>query len=425
MFKRQLDYHQNRFHEKQEDAWLGYKGGYDLILDWGRRSGKSALICEVLIEDIETYGKDCLYIALTQGQSREIMWPTLVRLIGNLTASWKSNESRLEWKHKPSGSTLSLKGADLGKDRLRGSAKRLIAVDEFAFVRDPSIVKDVLTPQIADFNGQFIFASTPKGKNHFWALKQKALIQRDRYFTSHCTMFDNPFISPEGREKLLQEYDGENDPLYRQEVLAEYIDYVGLIFALPQDSYVEKKWDLADLSHSYHYRGVDHGFKDPTACIWMAYNERKGYFQVYNEYRENKMLVSQHAEVINNLEKYHFIQTVSDIDPQLIAEYAAIGLEMTPAGKYDRESRYLRLVNALRSGKLKIADNCTKLLKEMTTMEWDGESTINSEHHYDLADSLMYIFTNAIIPEKPAPIEREPYRTINMDDLGFTGQDFG
>jgi len=421
-YLRSPEYFLNRFHEKQEEAWLAYKSGLDLVLDFGRRAGKSELIAEIFIEDIEENGKDCLYIALTQQQAREIMWPKLVQRLSNL-GDWKSNEARLEWRHLPSGATLSLKGGDLGKDRLRGSAKRLIALDEFAFFKDPTIVKDVLIPQLADYNGQMVYCSTPKGKNHFWKLKQLAKSKPNRFFTTHCTVFENPFISKEGREKLLREYDGIEDPLYRQEVLAEYVDFNGLVFALPQDSYIEKRWDKADLDHSFHWRGMDHGFSpDPTACVWIAYNERKGYFQVYSEYKQTKLLINQHADLIKNHEPFRIVDTICDIDPQLIAEYDAIGFKCIPAGKYDKESRILRVVNALRTGKLKISDSCTMLLDEMATYEWNDK---DQDDH--LVDSLNYGYTNLVIP-RPVETKFDPIPNkldIYDFDVGFHGQDFG
>lgn len=422
MFLRPLEYSVHRFHPKQSQAWLAYRAGLDLVLDWGRRSGKSDLIAELFIEDIEDNGKDCLYIALTQTQAREIMWPKLQQKLGQIKA-WKPHEQRLEWKHLPSQAIISLKGADLGKDRLRGAAKRLIALDEFAFFRDPSIVKDVLVPQVADYNGQLIYCSTPKGKNHFWRLKEASKDQPERFFTSHCTVYENPFVSPEGRQKLIQEYTGEDDPLYRQEILAQYVDFQGLVFALPQDSYIEKKWDTADLDWSYHWRGMDHGFSpDPTAALWIAYNERKGYFQVYSEYKQTKLLIHQHAEIISKQERFRVLDTICDIDPQLIAEYDAIGFKCSPAGKYDKESRLLRLVNALKMGKLKIADNCKMLLDEMLTYEWDNE---NQDDH--LIDALNYGFTNLVIPEKQqAPRDVAPRRIHSFSgNEGFGSQDFG
>ena len=421
-FLRNPEYFINRFHDKQEAAWLAYKAGKDIVLDWSRRSGKSDLISELFIEDMEEYGKDCSYIALTQSQAREIMWPKLFSKLAS-NPNWKSNEQRLEWKYIPTNATLSLKGCDLGKDRLRGNAKRLIALDEFSFAKDPTIVKDVLTPQLVDYNGQFIYASTPKGKNHFWLLKQAALSDPRRFFTSHCTMFENPFISGEGRDKIIAEYTGEDDPLYRQEILAEYVDFFGLVFALPPDSYIEPKWDLADYDHSYHWRGVDHGFSpDPTACVWVAYNKRKGYFQVYSEYKQPKLLIHQHSEVIQSQEKYVFMDTISDIDPQLIAEYDAVGLTMSPAGKYDKESRLLRLVNALKTGKLRIAKNCKELIREMQTYEW------NQDGNDHLIDALIYAFTNLVVPEeiKEIPAETRKREYLAFDGGGFEGsQDFG
>lgn len=421
MFLRPLQYHVNRFHDAQENAWLAYKGGLDLVLDWGRRSGKSAIIAEIFIEDIEDNGRDCMYLALSQVQAREIMWPKLVELLSG-NKSWRSNESRLEWKHKPSGAILSLKGTDLGKDRLRGGAKRILALDEWAFCKDSTILKDVLVPQIADYNGQIIYASTPKGKNHFYKLKQRAQLERDRFYTSHCTVFQNPFVSDEGRKKLVSEYSGEDDPLYRQEVLAQYIDFEGLVFALPQDSYVERRWDHADLTHSFHWRGMDHGYSpDPTAIVCVAYNERKGYFQVYNEYRRQALLIHKHTEAINSLEEFRYRETYSDVDPQLIAEYDAAGLRgITAAAKHDKESKLLMLVNWLKTGKLRIASNCTMLLDEMQTYEWwqDG-----NDH---LIDALRYVVTNLTVPKmrEEAPKNEEYTHRFTDEQLDGHGQSF-
>lgn len=414
MFLRPIKYFADRFHKKQELAWLAYKGGLDVLLRWGRRTGKSDFIAEVFIEDIEQHGKDCMYIALTQGQAREIMWEKLVKRIGERTRDWKSNESRLEWKHQPSGAVISLKGADLGKDRLRGSAKRVIAKDEKAFWKDPSIDKEVLIPQLIDFNGQSIDASTPKGRNHFEELERKYRKDPRRYYASHATVFDNPFIPNEGLQKLLEEYAGTDDPLYRQEIMAEYIEFSGMVFALPQDSYVEDRWPEELMEHAWHWRGMDHGYSpDPTACLWMAYNPRKGYFQIYNEYKKSKLLIHQHSDVIRHQERYHFIDTVSDIDPQVMAEYEAVGLSLRPAGKHDKESRLLRLVNALKTGKLKIARNCVDLLKEMQNYEWFQDE---DDH---LIDAMNYVYTNTVLPEVvdegvPEPTHRKEKEFVSQ-----------
>lgn len=420
-FLRPLEYFVNRFSEKQEEAWLAYKAGLDPTLNWGRRSGKSELIGEIFVEDIEDFGKDCMYLALTQGQAREIMWPKFEQTVRDYPA-WKSNASRLEFQHVPTKAIISLKGADIGKDKLRGGAKRIIACDEKAFWRDATIEKDVLRPQLADYNGILIKTSTPKGKNHFWEDCEKAKKDPSRYFYSHATIFDNPFIPAAGRDKVIAEYGGETDPLYRQEILAEFVTLSGLVFALDQDTYTERRWDLAEYDHAWHWRGVDHGFSpDPTACLWMAYSPRKGYFQVYSEYKQKQLLIHKHAEIINAQWNYHFVDTISDVDPQVVAEYEAVGLPMSSAAKFDKESRFLRLVNALKQGRLKITHDCVELLKEMATLEWDFEQ----EDH--LCDALNYVFTNATVPEMPhpkAPVDPFEERRKNSHTF-YHSQNFG
>lgn len=95
---------------------------------------------------------------------------------------------------------------------------------------------------LADYNGQLIHSSTPKGKNHFWKLKQKALVNPHKYYTSTCTLFENSFIPPEGKKRILEEYDGPQDPLYQQEILCQYIDFQGKAFALDRSQFVRERF---------------------------------------------------------------------------------------------------------------------------------------------------------------------------------------
>lgn len=418
MFLRPVDYFVDRFHPRQEETWLAYKAGLDLLMPWGRRSGKTDFVAEAFIEDIEENGKDCQYVSLTQDQSFNIFWPKLeARLRDN--PDWKPNLARHEYRHIPSNAKISLKGTELGKHRLRGDAKRLICLDEWSFYRDPTIVKEVFVPMIADFNGQIIYMSSPNGKNHMYEQEQKVLsgLSPNLYLTK-CTMFDNPFISSEGRNKLLAEYTGDSDPLYRQEVLGEYVVLEGMAFALDQEEYTSAMWERGEMDHCIHYRGVDHGFNpDPTACLWMAYSFRHKHFLIYNEYKQAKLLIHQHADTINKIEKYDFRDTISDVDPQVIAEYDAVGLGMTPAHKYDKKARILRIVNALKTGKLKISRNCTQLLREMQNYVWDQDG---NDH---LIDSLIYVFTNVEVPEKLKAESPPELTRTQLDD--WKGQDFG
>lgn len=421
MFLRQPEYFEKRFYPKQEDAWLAYIAGFDLFLDYGRRSGKTELIAEILIEDVETHGKDCLFIAITQGQAREIMWPKLKERLSPLKDTWKLKEYVLEAIHIESGAVIALKGADKGPDHLRGGAKRIIACDEFAFWAHPKkILDEVLIPMIADYNGQFIFASTPKGKNHFYKMSLMALSNPDRYFHNKATLFDNPFIPEGGKQKIVESYRDEPD-LFKQEILGEYIDFEGKVFAISRQRFVEPRWALGDLEHCWHFRGLDHGYNpDPTACMWLAYSPRKEQWMIYGEYKKKQALLSTHAEVINSTWRYDFVATYSDIDPQIIAELNNLGLQCEATGKHNKEARLLRILQMLRDGRLKIAEECTMLLEEMETYEWGQDG---NDH---LIDAFNYAVTNSAVPTSlPEEPEPELPRRANISDFDTGSYEFG
>lgn len=425
-FRRPVEYFVNRFHVEQEAAWLAYKAGMDLVLPWSRRSGKSQLFAEIQIEDVEESGYPQLYVAKTQKQARQIIWPKLQNRL--LTEPhWKPNEQRLEYVYK-GGPAIVIKGADLRADDLAGGAYRTIVCDEFALWNKPEVKQRVLAPMLVDYDGQFLVGSTKRGKNHFYRLHMEALAKPLKYFCSEVTMFQNDFISASGRSKVIDEYPGgEKNPLYRQEILNEYVVFEGMVFAIPAETYVEKRWDQAEYDNSFHWRGMDHGFSpDPTACIWLAYNRRRGYFQVYSEYKQQELLIKQHADVIGVQEKYRFIDSFSDIDPQVVAEYAAVGLDLTNANKADRQAQFLGVVNALRIGKLKIAEGCTELLSEMASLTWDDIEKEKGDDH--LVDALRYVYFGAEVPQA-ASSEEKP--VLKREKLGFDGfeaiqsQDFG
>lgn len=387
------------------------------LLANGMVSHNSEFFCETLVEDVEEYGLPNLYLASTQESAREIMWPKMRARVQGLQ-DWKLNDSVLEALYKPTHTPIRFRGIEK-VDNLAGKAYHLVIADEFAlWKKDPkTIVKQILAPMIADFDGLLMYGSSKRGKNHLYDIHQQALSDPAKFYYEEWTIFDNPFVSESGRQKLISEYDGEDDPLYRQEVLNEYITFAGMVFALDINMYTCPKWDAYEFDHAIHWRGVDHGFSpDPTAALWMAYSFKRKQFIIYNEYKQARLLINQHAEVINGMERYDFRDTISDVDPQVIAEYDAVGLTMTPASKYDKQARLLRLVNALRTGKVKISHDCVQLLKEMASYEWEQDG---NDH---LIDAFIYVFTNTEVPVEPAkPEPWEPKRTRVEEGLG---QDF-
>lgn len=404
-FARPPEYFVTRFHDKQELAWLAYKAGLDLVLPWGRRSGKTDFKAEIAIEDVEDHKLPVLYVARTQKQAREIIWPKLSQRLAALD-TWKENEAKLIYSYKPSQrGHIFIKGADTIGDDMVGQAYRLIICDEYALWKKPDIVKRVLVPMLADYNGQIIFGSTKRGRNHFYEKHMEAKENKDRMFSIEATIFDNPYISEAGRDKLIQEYSGQDDPLYRQEILNEYVSFEGKVFAFDVTARAVDMWEPWEYEERcVHFRGLDLGYEDPTAVVWGAYHWDHDVLMIYDEYEENKQLVEAHAKLIAEQTRYPIIETYSDHDPQIIAEFESEGLKpISMASKREKDARLLRLVSDLKAGKVVIAKRCKRLLQQMDAYVWDQDG------HDHLIDALAYLHSSMTLPPKPKTKAEQDY----------------
>ena len=108
------------------------------------------------------------YIAPTYGQAKRIAWDYLTKFTRPLDATHNISELRADFF----GRRISLFGSD-NPDSLRGSYFDGVILDEFGD-QDPKIWTDIIRPALADRSGWALFLGTPKGKNHFADLRDRA-----------------------------------------------------------------------------------------------------------------------------------------------------------------------------------------------------------------------------------------------------------
>jgi len=137
-------------------------------------------------------------------------------------------------------------------------------------------------------------------------------------------------------------------------------------------------------------RGIDFGYNNPFACLWIA-KDHDGRYYVYDEHFEAQRLLAYHAEKINERpweanSPWHGA-TYSDHDPQDMMELAQHGIHCTPADKGDRSInrsieivRGLMMVKSLKDGgdgrpRLHILSNCKNLIREIPGYRWPEGST--------------------------------------------------
>jgi phage terminase large subunit len=139
-----------------------------------RRAGKTvATINDTIMRAVRDARPDgrYAYIAPLYNQSKDIAWAYLKQYAYPLLAD-SPNESELRCD-LINGARIRLYGAD-NPDRLRGIYLDGVILDEFGDMK-PAIWTDVLRPALSDRKGWATFIGTPKGKNEFWEIWNKAL----------------------------------------------------------------------------------------------------------------------------------------------------------------------------------------------------------------------------------------------------------
>ena len=110
------------------------------------------------------------YVAPYLSQAKAVAWD-YVKRYSSAVPGVRFNEAELRADF-PNGGRVRLFGADNG-DALRGLYHDGIILDEFGDM-DPRVWTEVIRPSLSDRAGWAAFAGTPRGKNEFYNLRQRA-----------------------------------------------------------------------------------------------------------------------------------------------------------------------------------------------------------------------------------------------------------
>jgi hypothetical protein len=232
-----------------------------------RRAGKTiATIAHLIDRAINATTEDprFAYVAPTYAQAKDIAWTYLKRYTGGVPGVVQhETELRVDL---PNGARLRLYGAD-NYDRMRGIYLDGVVLDEFADM-DPRAWSEVIRPALADRKGWATFIGTPKGRNAFYDLYDKARTDDDwlalRLRASETNLIDpdelaalkNELSADEYARELETSFDAAIQGAYYAQLLSE-AEIQGRISRAPHDPGAEV------------HAAFDLGIGDSTA-IWLA-----------------------------------------------------------------------------------------------------------------------------------------------------------
>lgn len=210
------------------------------------------------------------YLAPTQKQAREIIWESLKKRLGGIG---RPNESMLEMRVPTAlgGQSIIFVAGWENRENFRGKKAKLIVFDEVDTMRDFFVGwQEIFRPALMDLRGRAVFIGTPKKENP--NLRRLEKIADEDFAVFHFTSWDNPHIQRDELEKAKAEMDADT---YRQEIMAEYVDYAGALFNY--DSLVDvftntvtktaQKYLIVDIA--------DDGSDKTIFSLWAALEEYK------------------------------------------------------------------------------------------------------------------------------------------------------
>lgn len=282
----------------------------------GRKFGKTKMLIGWLMEraiknQCAYHGDKCPnketglkfpYVAPFRKQAKDIVWGDHVaQLLRHFDKEvgpgfYKKNESNLSITF-PSGGTFQLFGAE-NPDALRGGSDwGAFALDEYDDWPEDTW-ELVIRFNLGTHKAPAIIAGTPKGKGGMYRKEMVEDSNGNRIWKSyHYPSSENPSL-PEGElEQLIEEYKGYGEDYYNQEILAEYVKPIGVVYKeFSETKQVSSKVKYEpDLPLHVTW---DFGVNDPTAIIWIQ-----------PDLEGNLRIIDYHEESNANLE--HFVNVVN------------------------------------------------------------------------------------------------------------------
>jgi len=261
-------------------------------------------------------------------------------------------------------------------ENIRGIEVGWIGVDEFFLGKSDQPYK-VIKTRLRDKKGPLYFRATTTKNGYNWGYDMYSSPQRTNNFgVLEAKTSDNFFLPPQYTDDLLEDYGSFEAPMYRQEVLNEYVNLTSgsVYWSFDRKSHVKK----LELNKNLHtFVGVDFNIDNMNA-IYVQMIGDTFYVCRENNLTERNANTFTLAETIRKeLYEYPYRSVIPDStgkarktssqrsDHQILMD-AGLRLEQTQNPMIrDRQNAVNR---CLTNSKMIIDPSCTTLIRELETL---------------------------------------------------------
>ena len=239
------------------------------VLSMGRRWGKTVLGGTVCGNALAQHGR-VAWIAPTYKNTRP-MWRWLLMATAADVKAGRMGVSRSDRTIETTrGGFLGIFSGD-NIDSVRGEAFHLVVVDEAARIPETAW-SDAIMPTLADYGGDAILISTPKGKNWFHNEWMRGVDSNDEIASWRAPTSANP--NPNIKRAFQLVKDRVPEDTYRQEWLAEFVDGGAVFRNIKACMNAPATTPEAHQGHTL-IAGIDWGKQNDFTCISIGCRDCK------------------------------------------------------------------------------------------------------------------------------------------------------
>mgnify|MGYP003626117521 CR=1 FL=1 len=205
----------------------------------GRRGGKTYCSIAYLAQQARFPNRKCMYVAPTYRMAKQIIFDDLKQLLKEKNWIKKINESDMTIR-LVNNSTIMLRSAD-NFDSIRGIGVDAVVIDEAADIAEEAWTA-VIRPTLSDRKGSAMIIGTPKGRNWFFDLYQKAKHQQD-WWSLQFTTLQGGNVDADEIEQARIDLDTRT---FAQEYEATFVEYSGAIYYAFGEHNIIKREEVID-----------------------------------------------------------------------------------------------------------------------------------------------------------------------------------
>jgi hypothetical protein len=262
----------------------------------GRQFGKTFLAMNLLLKwALEDNGSISMFVSPVYSQAKKV-FSELINAIADTGLAISMNKSDL-FITFINGSIIYFRSGER-EDSLRGYTLDYLIMDEAAYQKS-AVWNTVLRPTVLVKGKKVLFISTPKGRNWFNDLANRGYSNDyPNYTTYHATSFDTPFIT---QEELNEAKLSLPENIYRQEILAEFIDDGVTVFSNLKVSCTLSQYPKKEPADKF-FAGLDVGRANDYTVLTI-FNNKGEVSRIFRD-RQNSwnVLVS---EVVKHLREFN------------------------------------------------------------------------------------------------------------------------